>query len=187
MMAAKTQLRDYLEASLPVEQAVDAANHQLCNGNDTGMFVTCWVGVLNYLTGELSYVNAGHNPPLLHCACNSDPTRDWQWMRKVSGMPLGLFDGLPYTAYEIDCSPGDQFLLYSDGVTEAMDGSEELYGEERLQKLLSFGGDYPAPDGDCGVVKPACEAVMADIRAFVGGAEQSDDITMLCIRYIGSE
>ena len=71
-----------MEAGLPVGEAVDAANHQLCIGNDAGMFVTCWVGELDYDTGLLRYVNGGHNPPmLLHDGC-------WEWVKDVSGMPL---------------------------------------------------------------------------------------------------
>ena len=98
MMAAKTQLRNHLQTGLPVNEAVDAANHQLCLGNDAGMFVTMFACLLDYETGLLSYVNAGHNPPLLH------HDGKWKWMRDVSGMPLGLFDGIPYGKLELASS-----------------------------------------------------------------------------------
>lgn len=70
-------------------------------------------------------------------------------------------------------------------MTEAMDSDENLYGEDRLLELLSFGDNYPAPAGDNGIAGAVCELVEADIDSFVQGAEQSDDITMLCIRYLG--
>lgn len=175
MMAAKTQLRDYLEAGLPIEQAVGAANRQLCNGNDAGMFVTCWVGVLNYLTGELSYVNAGHNPPLLHGTGDADPTHEWQWMREVSGMPLGLFDGIPYDKHDCLLSPGDTLYLYTDGVTEAISAEKTFFGEERLAETLER---YTGMNA-----RSVSEGVSRAITDFTMGAEQSDDITMLTLRY----
>jgi serine phosphatase RsbU (regulator of sigma subunit)/anti-sigma regulatory factor (Ser/Thr protein kinase) len=175
MMAAKTQLRDYLEAGLPIEQAVDAANHQLCNGNDAGMFVTCWVGVLNYLTGELSYVNAGHNPPLLNGAGDADPSHDWRWVREVSGMPLGLFDGIPYDRHDCLLSPGDTLYLYTDGVTEAISAEKAFFGEERLVETLERYTGMNARSVSVGVRRA--------ITDFTLDAEQSDDITMLSLRY----
>ena len=75
--------------------------------------------------------------------------------------------------------------LFTDGVTEAMDEEENLYGEERLLELLSFGDEYPEATNENGVVSAVCETVSEDIDRFVKGAEQSDDITMLCIRYLG--
>ena len=82
---------------------------------------------------------------------------------------------------------GDILYLYTDGVTEAMNHNAELYGEERLQKILSFGTNYPEPSSDNGLTASVCSLVSGDIAAFTAGAEQSDDITMLCIRYLGNK
>ncbi len=169
MMAARSQLRNFMESGLPVNEAVDAANHHLCVGNDAGMFVTCWVAELDYETGEVVYVNGGHNPPmLLH-----DGT--WSWMKEVSGMPLGLFDGIPYDPYTMQLVPGDMIYTYTDGVTEAMSAADELFGEERLEAVL----------GDSKGLNPRSigVAVRRALTDYTHDAEQSDDITMLILKY----
>ena len=169
MMTAKTQIRNFMEAGLPVGEAVDAANHQLCIGNDAGMFVTCWVGELDYDTGLLRYVNGGHNPPmLLHDGC-------WEWVKDVSGMPLGLFDGIPYDVHERQLEPGDMLYAYTDGVTEAMDVDGNLFGEDRLEETLSKYKDMNPRSVGVGVRRA--------ITDFTLDAEQSDDITMLALKY----
>ena len=169
MMTAKTQIKSYLSSGIPVNEAVDAANHQLCLGNDAGMFVTMFACVLDYRTGMLSYVNAGHNPPMLH------HDGQWEWMRDVSGMPLGLFDGLPYDLHERQLSSADTLYLYTDGVTEAMDKDGALFGEERLEQTL---GRYTGMNA-----RSMSVGVRRAITDFTLDAEQSDDITMLTMRY----
>lgn len=169
MMTAKTQIQNYMESGLPVDEAVFAANHQLCIGNDAGMFVTMWVGVLDYGTGMLSFVNAGHNPPLLlH-------EGTWEWIKDASGMPLGLFDGIPYDRFERKLEVGDMLYAYTDGVTEAMDVNGELFGEARLEATLNeFASFNPRSVG---------VGVRCAITEFTLDAEQSDDITMLILKY----
>lgn len=169
MMSAKTQLRNYMEAGLPIDEAVDAANHQLCLSNDAGMFVTMFACELNYRTGELSYVNAGHNPPLL--------LRDgtWEWMRDVSGMPLGLFDGIPYERFSRQLEKDDVLYLYTDGVTEAMSAEGELFSEARLEQTLRIYEDMNPRSIGVGVRRA--------ITDFTLDVNQSDDITMLVLKY----
>ena len=176
MMEAKTQIRGYVSSGMELGEAIENVNRQLCDGNDAGMFVTAWVGVLDYATGHVDYVNAGHNPPLLWSFSNDAEgscAGGWRWLTERSGLPLGLFDGMPYTARSLECEPGDQFLLYSDGVTEAASVDEELYGEDRLEALLSR----------CVWLHPRqlVSAVRADVAAYTEGAEQSDDITILAL------
>ncbi len=169
MMTAKTQIRTYMESGLPVNEAVDAANHQLCLGNEAGMFVTMLACELNYETGELTYVNAGHNPPLvLHGG-------QWSWMRDVSGMPLGLFDGIPYRLLSLQMAEGDMLYLYTDGVTEAIDANENLFGEERLEQTLYKYIEYNP--------RSVCVGIRRAITDFTLDCEQSDDITMLGLKY----
>ena len=169
MMAAKTQIRNFLNSGVAPGEAIENANRQLCEGNESGMFVTVFAGVLDYETGRVEYVNAGHNPPLLW-------HRDsWEWLKQKSGLPLGLFDGFPYETFEIDLGVGDQFLLYTDGVTEAMDVEGRLYGEERLMDLVAeFAYLHP---------RRLLLKVRQDLVSFTDGAEQSDDITMLALEY----
>ena len=169
MMAAKTQLRNHLEAGLPVDEAVNSSNHQLCLGNEAGMFVTALVCVIDYETGHVEYVNAGHNPPLLlHDGA-------WSWLKEVSGMPLGLFDGIPYDKLELDLGKEDTLYLYTDGVTEAMSADDELFGEDRLEETLShYVGMNP---------RSTCVGVRRALTEFTLDAEQSDDITMLSLKY----
>ena len=173
MMEAKTQIRSYVASGMELGEAIENANRQLCDGNDAGMFVTAWVGVLDYATGHVDYVNAGHNPPLLWAVGGDAQSAGWRWLTQRSGLPLGLFDGLPYTAHSVDCLPGDQFLLYSDGVTEAMSTTEELYGEDRLMAVAE--ANYLRHP------RELLKAVRADVALHAQGAEQSDDITILSL------
>lgn len=167
MMKAKTQIRDYVASGMELGEAVSEANRQLCEGNDEGMFVTAWVGVLDYGTGHIEYVNAGHNPPLLWKRAGG-----WQWMREKSGPMLGLFDRA-YHAHSVECLPGETLLLYTDGVTEAFDADENLYGEERLLAL--------AERGYCLHPRELLEALYDDVQTYAQDAQRSDDITMLAL------
>ena len=167
MMKAKALIRDYVGSGMELGEAVTEANRMLCDGNDAGMFVTAWVGVLDYATGHVDYVNAGHNPPLLW-----QQEEGWSWLKDISGMVLGLFE-VPYTAYSVDCATGDTFLLYTDGVTEAYDVDETLYGEERLLAVAEANSRLRPRD--------LLEAVRADVSEHALGAEQSDDITILSL------
>ena len=169
MMAARSELRNFMEAGLPVNEAVDAANHQLCIGNEAGMFVTCWVAELDYATGELAFVNGGHNPPMfMHDG-------EWSWLTEVSGMPLGLIDVIPYDLYTKQLEPNDMIYTYTDGVTEAMSADDELFGEDRLEAVLNKNKDmFPRSVG---------VAVRRALTDYTHDAEQSDDITMLILKY----
>jgi serine phosphatase RsbU (regulator of sigma subunit)/anti-sigma regulatory factor (Ser/Thr protein kinase) len=169
MMSAKTEIRLYMEAGFALDKAIASANHQLCLGNERGMFVTLFACVLDYRTGELAYVNAGHNPPAIRHA------GAWEWMREVSGMPLGLFDGLPYEAFSRQLDVGDLLFLYTDGVTEAMNVGNELFGEDRLERSLHAYEDMNT--------RSLLAGVGCAVSDFVQGADQSDDITMLALKY----
>lgn len=166
MMKAKALLHEAVESDAELGAAVAEANRQLVEGNDAGMFVTAWVGVLDYGTGHVNYVNAGHNPPLMRRGGG------WEWLTEKSGLPMGLFE-LPYETHGLDCEPDSALLLYSDGVTEAMNVDGALYGENRLE-IVANANTEKHPEA---LVK----AVRADVAAYAQGAEQSDDITILAI------
>ena len=170
MMTAKTFLKSYAESGMSVEEVLRYANEKLCEGNDANMFVTAWVGFLNTKTGLITYANAGHNPPLIKQA---DGT--FSYLKSRPGFVLAGMEGIQYRKSEIQLMPGDSIYLYTDGVTEATDVKNELYGEERLLTVLNANADA-APQS-------ICEKVTADVDAFVGEAPQFDDITMLCLTY----
>lgn len=172
MMQAKALLKSCAESGMSVEQVLTAANEKLCQGNDAGMFVTAWMGLMNVKTGLLTFANAGHNPPLVRRAGGA-----FEYYKTPANFVLAGMEGVRYRKHELQLQPGDTIYLYTDGVTEATDTAQTLYGEARLQALLNRHHGAGAAD-ICGVVK-------ADVDAFVGEAEQFDDITMLCLNYYG--
>lgn len=174
MMTAKTFIKSFAESGLSVEQVFTHANAKLCEGNDAGMFVTAWLGILNTKTGQVQFANAGHNPPLVR---HADGT--YEYLKSRAGFVLAGMEGVRYRKNELTLAPGDAIYLYTDGVTEATNLNEELYGEERLQKVLDIYKDV-TPETICAEVK-------IDVDKFVGEAPQFDDITMLAIRYKGAE
>ena len=174
MMQSKTLLKSCAESGMPIEQVFTTANEKLCEGNDAGMFVTAWMGLLNIKTGHVVFANAGHNPPLLR-----QNGGDFACHRTRAGFVLAGMEGIRYRKFELQLQPGDTLYLYTDGVTEATDQAEKLYGEERLLGLLNRHQGESA--------QAVCEAVKADVDAFVGEAEQFDDITMLCLTWHGPQ
>jgi sigma-B regulation protein RsbU (phosphoserine phosphatase) len=174
MMNAKSTIKRYAERGLEVHEILEEANNALCEGNEAEMFVTAWMGILNLETGLLTFGNAGHNPPLLR---HKDGT--FEYLRSKPNLALAMMDGVPYKKHEIQLNPGDMLYLYTDGVTEATNAQIELFGEARLQDALNEKEDATAED--------RCKRILADIDAFVGEAEQFDDITMLSVNYYGAE
>ena len=172
MMTAKTIIKGYAESGRAVDEVFTVANDKLCESNEAGMFVTAWMGVLDITTGMIEFANAGHNPPLVRHADGS-----FEFLKSKPGLVLAGMEGLKYSKNELVLSAGDEIYLYTDGVTEATNAENELYGERRLVKLLDSLHGLASED--------ICRAVKADIDAFVGDAPQFDDITMLYLRYNG--
>ena len=172
MVIAKTLIKDHAQRGTSPDVVFTEVNRLLCEANDEGMFVTAWLGVLELSTGHLSYVNAGHNPPLLRRAGGG-----YDYLRTRSGFVLAGVEETRYRSCSLELAPGDALFLYTDGVTEATDAEKQLYGEERLAAALNSHKDY-AP-------KELLSAVRDDVEAFVGQAPQFDDITMLSLCYYG--
>ena len=175
MMQAKTIIKDLAESGLELNDVFTTANDKLCEGNDSGMFVTAWMGVLDTANGELEYVNAGHNPPMIMKA--GEPAEGFKMIKAPAGFVLAGMEGIKYKKNVLKLEAGDKLFLYTDGVTEATNVRNELYGEERLMSFLT---KNEAMD--------ACEILpelKADIDAFCEGAPQFDDITMLAFEYHG--
>ena len=179
MMTARTIIKSLAESGLNPDEVFTQTNRKLCENNEAEMFVTAWLGYLDLKTGLVRVANAGHNPPVLIREGKAD------YVRLKAGLVLAGMEGIRYREQTVQMTKGDILYLYTDGVTEAMNHDAELYGEERLQKILSFGMNYPEPSSDCGMAASVCSLVSGDIAVFTAGAEQSDDITMLCIRYLG--
>jgi serine phosphatase RsbU (regulator of sigma subunit) len=170
MMTAKTLIKSLAEAGLSVNDIFTVANQKLCENNDAGMFVTAWMGILDLKTGIVTFANAGHNPPLV---CHSDGSFEYYKVRP--GLVLAGMEEIKYRKNELQLAPGDMIYLYTDGVTEATDLNEQLYGEEKLKNLLNSLSHSNT--------ETICKAVKNDVDAFVGEAPQFDDITMLCLKY----
>ena len=170
MMTAKTIIKNLAESGLPVNEIFTKANEKLCENNEADMFVTAWMGILDLETGKLQFANAGHNPPLLKQA-----NGEFSYLKTRAGFVLAGMDGIRYRAGELTLSPGDRVFLYTDGVTEATNGDNKLYGEDRLLAFMNGNSDVEAAD--------LLPALKADIDEFVGEAPQFDDITMLIFDY----
>lgn len=172
MMTAKAMIKGYTESGDEVNEVFIRANDKLCENNDTGMFVTAWMGILDLKTGLLSYVNAGHNPPVVRRADGS-----FTYLRTRANFILAGMPGVGYRKAELQLMPGDEIFLYTDGVTEAQNTASTLFGEDRL--LASLNGTQGMR------VEDICRRVKADVDAFVGEADPFDDITMVAIRWNG--
>jgi sigma-B regulation protein RsbU (phosphoserine phosphatase) len=135
------------------------------------MFVTVFYGILNTLKGEIEYVNAGHNPPYLLSA--SGITK----VEPTNGIALGVMEKINFLSKKIEIKPGEKLYLYTDGITEAFDQEEKAYGTEKLENFLLQHLDAPIID--------IVQDTFSEVDAFVDGAPQSDDITLLAISYNG--
>ena len=165
MVIAKTLLSSHAVQGLSPAEIFNTTNNQLCNGNETGLFVTCWLGILTFSTGELKFVNAGHPYPVLY------HNGEFSFVKTKPNFVLGGMEGLPYTERTIKLEKGDRIFVYTDGVTEATDSNKVLFGEERLIEAMKKTSELDSPE--------TLKSVRSSIDQFVGEAEQFDDITML--------
>ena len=170
MMKAKTIIKDLSERGLSVNEIFTLANEKLCENNESDMFVTAWIGKFDLSTGKLTFTNAGHNPPLIVHADG-----ECEYLKSRPGFVLAGMEGIMYRENEITLNKGDRILLYTDGVTEATDINEALYGEDRLLSYINKNKNLKAEELLLGLKK--------DIDLFVGEAPQFDDITMLVFDY----
>ena len=175
MMRAKTILKNLAQSGRPLADVVREANDALCEGNAANMFVTAWIGTVDLATGAVTYVNAGHNPPIRLRAKDGSAA----YVRSKPGLVLGAMPGAKYRAETLALEPGDAIYLYTDGVTEQSDPRGELFGEERLRSFLEGGGFLAHPETCTG-------AVLAGVDAHAAGAEQSDDRTQLLLIWRGA-
>ena len=170
MMTAKTIIKDLAESGMAVNDIFTKANDKLCENNESGMFVTAWMGILDLTTGNVQFANAGHNPPLLKRADGS-----FEYLKTRAGFVLAGMEGVCYRAGEITLAEGDRLFLYTDGVPEATNTENKLYGEDRLLTFMNENNSIEAVN--------LLPALKSNIDEFVGEAPQFDDITMLMFDY----
>ena len=159
-----TGLRD-----LPSNECVSTVNDILCGESVESMFVTVFYGIYDLRTGMIDFTNGGHNPPVI-----VHPDGTAEELKTESNLVLGAMGGIPFKSESLQLNPGDALYLYTDGVTEAENKDHELFGESRLQAVLSAQKGAES--------REIIEAVSSAVKEFVDGAPQSDDITQLVIR-----
>jgi serine phosphatase RsbU (regulator of sigma subunit) len=168
MMTVKTMIKDYAMTLCDTAEIFTHVNRLICEGNKSGMFATAWIGIIDTKTMTLTYTNAGHNYPLF-----SHEGGTFEIIKKKHGLFLAGMDDTIYRSDEISLSPGDRLFLYTDGLTEAHNGSGELYGLDRLTASLSgLGKDLTRND---------LEKIVSDIDDFAGEEPQFDDMTMVMV------
>ena len=172
MVIGKTLIKDHTEPGISLGDVFSDVNNMLCDSNSEGLFITAFEGVLDLVTGEFRYVNAGHEPPYI---CKQG--EGYEAYRIKAGFVLAGMEDLRYREGSLQLSAGDRIFLYTDGVTEATDAENQLYGSERLHRVLN---DHLDANPEA-----LLAAVKADVDRFVGDAPQFDDITMLCMEYRG--
>jgi phosphoserine phosphatase RsbU/P len=162
-----------IASSESIALTMTRVNQFLWESNPQQMFVTAFGGILDLRTGRVDYADAGHEPPFILQASGTVLK-----VNKVGGIVLGFMPGQEFPGGTLQLNPGDALVLYTDGVTEAMNVGHQLFGAQAIEQTLSRAGQTPASER---IIK----VLLEDMRVFVGEAHQSDDITMLVIKYLG--
>ncbi len=171
MVIAKTLLKNSALSGIAAGEIAEKVNDQLCENNDAGMFVTVWLGVLTISTGHMTYINAGHEYAAVMHAGGA-----YELVKEDHGFVMGGLEGVSYKEHELRLKPGDRLFLYTDGVAEATNVSNELYGTNRMLSVLAKTTDMDPQETVASLKK--------DIDEFAGDAPQFDDITMLSFYYM---
>ena len=184
MMRAKATITGIAQTGKPLADVVAEANEALSHDNDANMFVTAWIGEINLETGVLTYVNAGHNPPILISERKGTGGSKAKYVRSKAGLALGVMPGIKYTSQTFTMERGDAFYLYTDGITEQPDEKDELFGEQRLLSTVEgmLGNGTPLFSGARSLL---VGTVLGCVQAYSLGVEQADDQTQLVLRYNG--
>ena len=172
MMVSRVLIKSSLQNGHSPAETLERVNNQLCESNDAEFFVTVWLAVLEISTGKGIAANAGHEHPVLRRAGGR-----YELLVYRHSLPVGAMKDVPFRQHSFQLQPGDSFFVYTDGVAEATDRNKELYGTERMLAALNREADAQ-PDR-------ILSNLTEDIDRFVDGAEQFDDMTMLCFRYQG--
>lgn len=171
MVIGKTLINDHTKPDTDLGQVFTEVNELLCKSNNEGLFITAFEGVLDLVTGEFCFVNAGHEMPFIAKAGAA-----YESYKLRAGFVLAGMEGVTYQSGSIQLAPGDKIFQYTDGVTEATNADNELYGMKRLTDVLAKNTARPPAE--------LLPIIKADIDAFAGDKPQFDDITMLCVEYL---
>ena len=174
MMVSKILIQNIAMMGNKPAEVLKFVNNQLCTNNHEDMFVTVWYGCLDLETGILEAANAGHEYPVLKNADGS-----FELVKDKHGLVIGAMEGVKYRSYELQMTPGSKLFIYTDGVPEATNASNELFGTERLVHTLRM-VETKSP-------KEIIKHVDAIVKNFVKEAPQFDDLTMLCLEYVGKK
>ncbi|MBR2237183.1 MAG: SpoIIE family protein phosphatase [Prevotella sp.] len=172
MAVSRTLIRAIGTQGLTPEECINKANELLCMESANNMFVTVFYGIYNVKTGELRYCNGGHNAP---CIIHSDGRTEL--MKVEPNFIVGALGGMTYKGEKTTLEKGETLLLYTDGVTEAVNPSMEEYGEQRMIDTLSTQTAHTC--------RETIDGLLQNVRDFAGEAEQSDDITILALKRLG--
>ena len=173
MMISRILIKNRVQAGESPAQALASVNNELMENNQAALFVTVWLAVVELSTGRGVAANAGHEHPALRRSGGQ-----YELVKYKHAAPVGILKRMKFAEHEFELHPGDSLFVYTDGVTEATSREEQLFDTERMLDALNR-----EPEADC---QRTLENVMDGIHAFVDGAEQFDDITMLCFTYFGS-
>ena len=174
MAVSRTLLRATALKRLSTGECLSYVNSLLCLESASAMFVTIFYGILNSVTGEIEYSNGGHNCPYIVGEEGSV-----QAIPSTEGIALGVMEDITYKVSTARLNPGDTAFLFTDGVTEAFNAEEQLYSERRLENLLAQAGKASAP--------AQVKIVLENVQQYSEGCEQSDDITILALKYFGPQ
>lgn len=173
MAVSRTLLKATALKGINPGECLQYVNNLLCLESVSSMFVTLFYGILNTVTGEVEYANGGHNPPYL---LTSDGKISE--LEKTGGIALGILEDMQFNTKTIQLKPNDAIFLFTDGVTEAFNVEDQLYSEERLEKLLNSLSRES--------VTEIANKIVADVHEYSTNVQQSDDITVLVLRYLSS-
>ncbi len=173
MMASKIILQSCAMLGSSPGEILTKTNEAVCSNNPEEMFVTVWLGVLEISTGKLTAANAGHEYPVVKHADGR-----FEVLKDRHGLVIGAMDGTRYNEYEMQLAPGEKLFLYTDGVPEASNAEEHMFGTDRMLIALNRAPDAPP--------MRLLENVRSAVDSFVKDAEQFDDLTMLCMEYRGN-
>lgn len=168
MSMAKTHIKNYATLGLPLAEVAERANNQLCYKNETGMFVTAFICVLDLKTNDVTFINAGHNKPFIRQADG-----DFKMIDTKVNLVFGMMEDVPYKEQHFKMSEGDSIYMYTDGVTEALNRKQEFFGDDRLGQVLN--SHIP----DVYDTKKFVETMYNEVDLFADGEMQADDITMV--------
>jgi sigma-B regulation protein RsbU (phosphoserine phosphatase) len=172
MAVTKTLIKGIAEQESDPAEILTKVNRELCVDNESMLFVTLFLAILDFATGEMIFTNAGHNPP-----ARIAPDGAVSWLALPRGVFLGIMEDAVYKTANVVLAPGEKLVAFTDGVTEAMNVAKELYGTNRLLQALTAASGLAPEAVDA--------AVMASVRTFAGEADQADDITVLTMLYRG--